>query len=182
MERKNGPWIIKHTIPKYKNAWIEVNEDQVIRPDGKRGIFGTVKMMQGVCVLPLDEEGFVYLTEEFRYTLERESIEAVSGGIETGEQPLDAAKRELKEELGITAKEWIPLGIVNPFTSVIKSPVNLFLVKGLTFTNSNPETTELIKTKKMKLEEAISLVLNSKITHSPTGVLIFKARDHLKNS
>jgi len=180
MERKNGPWIIKSTISKYKNPWIEVNEDQVIRPDGKPGIFGIVKMISGVSVLPLDENGFIYLTEEFRYAVGRDSIEAVSGGIDGGERPLDAAKRELEEELGIQAKEWISLGVVNPFTSVVHSPAHLFLAKKLKFSAKNPEGTEIIKMKKMKIEDAIKMVLESKITHGPTCVLILKAVHYLK--
>ncbi len=180
MEKKNGPWVIKSTVSKYKNPWIEVNEDQVIRPDGKPGIFGIVKMISGVSVLPLDDDGFVYLTEEFRYALGRDSIEAVSGGIDGSEKPLDAAKRELEEELGIHAQEWISLGVVNPFTSVVHSPAYLFLAKKLKFSTKNPEGTEIIKTKKMKIEDAIKMVLESKITHGPTCVLILKAAHYLK--
>ena|SRR3989338_5561689 len=180
MERKNGPWIIKSTIPKYKNPWIEVHEDQVIRPDGQPGIFGMVKMVSGVAVLPMDDEGLVYLTEEFRYAIGGYSIEAMSGGIENNEKQLDAAKRELEEELGIQAEEWISLGVVNPFTSVVHSPAHLFLAKKLKFSAKSPEGTEIIKTKKMEMEVAIKMVLDSKITHGPTCVLILKAAHYLK--
>lgn len=178
--RKHGPWTIKETTPKYKNPWIEVNEDQVIRPDGKPGIFGTVKIKSGVSVLPLDDSGFVYLTEEFRYALGKGSIEVVSGAIDKDETPINCAKRELKEELGIEAKEWIDLGLVNPFTSVIASPAYLFLAKNLKFTKRNQEGTEIITLKKFKLGEAVKMVLDSKITHGPSCVLILKANEFLK--
>lgn len=179
MAKKNGPWVIKYTIPKYKNPWIEINEDQVIRPDGKPGIFGIVKMVPGISVLPLDEDGSVYLTEEFRYAIGKNSIEAASGGIDDNEKPLDAAKRELEEELGIYADEWIDLGVINPFTSVVYSPAHLFLAKKLKLSTTNHEGTEIIKIKKMKIEKAINLVLKSKITHGPTCVLILKAKSYL---
>ena len=182
MGKKNGPWIIKSTISKYKNPWIEVREDQVVRPDGKPGIFGVIKMLPGISVLPVDEEGFVYLTEEFRYAIGEYSIEAMSGGMDDNERPLDAAKRELEEELGIHAEEWISLGVVNPFTSVVHSPAHLFLAKKLKFSAKNPEGTEIIKTKKMKIENVIKMVLESKITHGPTCVLILKAAHYLKKS
>ncbi|MBW3004859.1 NUDIX hydrolase [Candidatus Woesearchaeota archaeon] len=179
MEKKNGPWTIKETIPKYKNPWIEVTEDQVIKPDGKPGIFGVVNMKAGVSVLPIDEEGFVYLTDEFHYAIEKDSIEVVSGAIDDGEKPIDAAKRELEEELGIKAEEWIDLGVVNPFTTVIKSPAYLFLARKLTFTDSNQEGTENIKLVKVKFEEAVKMVLESKITHGPSCVLILKAKEFI---
>ena len=63
--KEHGPWKIKESVIKYKNPWIEVREDKVIRPDGKSGIFGVVNMKHGISVLPMDDEGFVYLTEEF---------------------------------------------------------------------------------------------------------------------
>lgn len=182
MERKHGPWIIKNSIQKYKNPWIEVNEDQVIRPDGKEGIFGIVKMKPGVSVLAIDSDGFVYLTKEFHYAVGEDSIEAVSGAIDDNEKPLDAAKRELLEELGIEADEWIDLGLVNPFTTVIQSPANLFLARNLKFRRAEPEGTEVIKTIKIKLDQAVKRVMESKITHGPSCVLILKAKEYLKSS
>jgi ADP-ribose pyrophosphatase len=68
-----------------------------VRPDGKLGIFGVVKMKAGVSVLPLDDEGFVYLTDEFHYAIEQDSIETVSGATDGSEMPLQTAQRELKE-------------------------------------------------------------------------------------
>ncbi len=180
MPRMNGPWTINESIPKYKNPWIDVREDQVIRPDGKPGIFGVVTMKGGVSVLPLDENGFVYLTQEFHYAVGEETIEVVSGGIDEGETPLQAAKRELVEELGIEATEWTDLGLVNPFTAVVYSPANLFLAQNLSFSKSNQEGTETIKLVKVKLEEAVHMVMESKITHGPSCVLILKAKNYLK--
>lgn len=180
MARKHGPWIIKETIPKYKNHWIEVSEDQVIRPDGKSGIFGIVKMKAGISVLPLDDAGFVYLTEEFHYAIGKESIEVVSGVIDGEETPISTAKRELQEELGIIANQWIDLGLVNPFTTIINSPAYLFLVKKLKFTKTNLEGTEIIKLRKVKINEAVRMVLESEITHGPSCVLILKAHEYLK--
>lgn len=178
--KKHGPWTIKESVQKYKNNWIEVVEDQVIRPDNKEGIVGTVKMKPGISVLPIDDDNFVYLTEEFHYALGKNSIEVVSGGINQNETPLNAAKRELKEELGIEAKEWIDLGLVNPFTALINSPANLFLAKKLKFSKPKPEGTEIIKQVKVKLEDAVKMVIDSKITHGPSGVLILKTNEFLK--
>ncbi|MBW3018891.1 NUDIX hydrolase, partial [Candidatus Woesearchaeota archaeon] len=156
--------------------WITVKEDKVIRPDGKPGIYGTVNMIGGISVLPIDEEGFVYLTEEFKYAIGRNSIEVVSGGIDKGESPLEAAKRELKEELGIEAEEWTDLGSMDPFTSVVSSPATLFLARKLKFSDTNPEGTEKIKVLKVKFEEAVQMVMDSKITHGQSCVLLLKSK------
>ena len=178
--KTNGPWKIKDSFEKYKNPWIKVREDQVIRPDGKDGIFGVVEMVAGVSVLPLDDEGFVYLTKEFHYAVEQDSTEVVSGAIDNNETALEAAKRELKEELGVEANDWIDLGIINPFTTVIKSPATMYLAKNLKFSEANPEGTEKIEILKIKFTEALRMVMESEITRGPSCVLILKAAEYLR--
>mgnify|MGYP003395509010 CR=1 FL=1 len=76
--QSHGPWQIKSGEVKYKNPWISVREDQVIRPDGKDRIFGIVEMLAGVSVLALDNDQNAHITREFRYGIGRESIELVS--------------------------------------------------------------------------------------------------------
>ncbi len=179
MKIKKGPWTVTGSKIVYKNPWITVREDQVIRPDNNEGIFGVVKMKQGVSVLPLDNDRYVYLTKEYHYAVERESIEAISGGIDEKETTLEAAKRELQEEAGIIASEWVNLGVIDPFTTVVVSPNYMFLAKGLEFSEANQEGTENIKIIKVPLEEAIKWVIESKITHGATTTLILKTKNYL---
>lgn len=178
--KKLGPWKIRSTQIKYQNPWVSVREDKVIRPDGKNGIFGVVTMLPGISVLPIDNKNFVYLTSEFHYAIGKNSLEVISGGIDKKEKILAAAKRELLEETGIKAKKWKNLGVVNPFTTVIKSPATLFLAQDLSFSKARPEGTEKIKIIKVKFSEALKMVLSGKITHAPSGVLILKAARYLK--
>lgn len=179
MKVKKGPWTILSYKTVYKNPWIDVREDQVIRPDGKPGIFGVVIMKSGISVLPLDDKGNVYLTEEYHYAVERVTTEVISGGIDKNETKLDAAKRELEEEAGITAKEWTYLGFIDPFTSAISSPNYMFLARNLRFSKSNPDGTESIKIIKIRLEKAIKMAEDSEITHGASVVLILKANSYL---
>ena len=175
MSRIKGPWQIEATVHKYENEWIAVREDRVIKPDGKPGLFATVRMKSGVSVLAMNDSNQVYLTSEYRYAIERESIAVVSGGIDDGELPLVAACRELREELGIEATEWINLGQVDPFTSAIHSPASLFLARKLTMSEAKPESTEVIRGLKVDLSEAVRMVLESEISHGPSCVLILKS-------
>lgn len=179
--KKNGPFIITESNIKYQNPWIKVVEDKIIRLDQKPGIFGTVTMLAGISALPMDSQGFVYLTSEFRYAIRKTSIETVSGGIEVGEKPLQSAKKELKEELGIEAKRWINLGFIDPFTSLIHSRAHLFLAMDLNFSQSQQEGNERIEQLKIKLDEAVEMVMDSKITHGPSCVLILKAHKYFNN-
>lgn len=175
MKRKKGNWIIKDTKPIFHNDFFSVAEDEVIQPDGKDGKYATIDFIEGAAVLPIDDENNIYLTDQFRYALERNDLEVAGGAIEN-ELPLDAARREAREEIGIEADEWTNLGKINGITSIAKSATNLFLARKLTFSEAKPEGTEKIKIIKMPLTEAVEKVMNGEITHDITCILILKTK------
>jgi ADP-ribose pyrophosphatase len=177
--QQHGPWQIRGRKEVYRDAWIEVVRDDVVRPDGRDGTHCIVRLKPGVTVLPIDDQGTVYLTEEFHYGVGRVTVEAVSGGIDASEDAEQTARRELSEELGITAREWIDLGVCDPFTSVVVSPTRLFVARELTFGSTSPEGTERIACLKVPFDEAVKMVLDSRITHGPSCVVILKAREML---
>lgn len=181
--KRHGPWVIKKSQVVYKDPWIEVKKDTVIRPDKKDHVFGTVEMRHGSSVLPIDGSGNVYLVRLFRYSLGKDSIETVSGAIKQGETPKSAASRELKEELGIRARSLVSLGLVNPFTNLIKSPTYLFLARNLSFGKPSLDKTEKMeRMEKVKIPfaEAVDMVMKSRIHHAQSAVLIMKAKEYLK--
>lgn len=180
MEQR-GPWKVKGSEVKYKNPWIEVREDAVIRPDGKDGAYGVVVQGAGVSVLALDSEGFVYLVNEFRYAINQWSLETVSGAIDEGEEPIQAAKRELKEEAGILAENWVDLGGVNPTSSVVSCHQQLFLARDLSFTDHDRDAVEILEVRKIKFTDAIQMVMDGEITYGPACVLILKAARYLED-
>ena len=175
MTRKNGPWTIKETAQKYRHELIEVYEDQVIKPDGSPGTYATIKAKPGVAVLALDEDGTVHLAREFRYAIGEHSLEVVGGAVDEGEDPLHAAQRELREELGIEADEWAELGRVEPITSIMNSPSTLFLARGLTFKEKKQEGSERIETVRVSLDEAARMAIAGEIRHATSCVLILRA-------
>jgi 8-oxo-dGTP pyrophosphatase MutT (NUDIX family) len=179
MNRTKGPWLVEAAIQKYKSEWLEVCEDKVIQPDGKPGSIATVKMSHGVSVLAINEEEEVYLTSEYRYAIEQESIEVVSGAIDGNELPEAAARRELREELGIVAARWVDVGMVHPLTSIIHAPARLFIASGLSFFEPEPQAAEIIRMVTVKLTEAVRMVMESEIKHAPSCVLILKASHFL---
>jgi ADP-ribose pyrophosphatase len=178
--REHGPWTIHTTREVYRDPWLTVTRDEVTRPDGRPGTFCVVHIQPGVSVLPLDAEGDVHLTEEFHYAVGRRTLEVVSGGRDPGEDALAAAKRELKEELGIEADDWTDLGVVDPFTSMLLSPTRLFLARGLRFGEHDREGTEQIHPVRLPLAEAVAAVMDGRITHAPSCTLILKAERWLR--
>jgi 8-oxo-dGTP pyrophosphatase MutT (NUDIX family) len=164
----------------YKNPWISVREDRVTRPGGKEGIFGVIEMIAGSSILPMDDEGNVLLVKEYKYAVQRDTVEVISGGIDKTETALEAAKRELLEEVGVEAKEWIELGSVDPFTTVVSSPNYLFLAKGLDHFEANPDEGETLERIKMPFSQALAMVQSGEITHAASCVLILKAQAFIK--
>lgn len=79
MEQRNGPWQIKRTVNKYKDEFLSLCVDEVIKPNGAPGTYATVQLKEGVAVLALDRGGRVYLTRQFRYAIGCDSIEVISG-------------------------------------------------------------------------------------------------------
>jgi 8-oxo-dGTP pyrophosphatase MutT (NUDIX family) len=172
--RQHGPWQILNSTEVYRDPWLAVRRDDVIRPDNQPGTHCFVWMKPGVSVLALDNEGNVYLTDEFHYAVGADVLEVVSGGMEPGEAPLEAAKRELVEELGILARRWDELGLVNPFTSIVYSPTSLFLARDLEFVADAPEGSEIIRRVKIPLATARDWALDGKIHHAPSALAILK--------
>lgn len=172
----HGPWKIKHSRDVYADPFIGVRLDDVVRPDGDDGQHVVVSMKPGVCVLAMDSASNVYLTSEFHYGVGRICLEAVSGGIEPGEDPDRTARRELEEEMGLVAGQWEYVTTVDPFTTIVVSPTRLYIASGLVAAPKNPEGTELIETVVMSLNEAIELVNKGEITHAPTCVLLLHAK------
>mgnify|MGYP002624842845 CR=1 FL=1 len=172
--KTHGPWRIVESRDGYRDAWLSVRLDDVIRPDGAPGTHSVVTVKPGVCVVAVDERRQVHLTEEFHYGVGRTTVEGVSGGIEPGERPVDAARRELSQELGIEAREWTDLGVIDPLTTSVVSPTRLFAAGGLTFGTPHPEGTERIRRVCLLLDDAVRMVTRSEITHAPTCVAILK--------
>lgn len=178
--RPHGPWQIRASREVYRDPWVAVRRDEVTRPDGLPGSYCVVNLKPGVCVVALDEQDRVHLTEEFHYGVGRVTVEAVSGGIEPGDEPDATARRELAEELGITAAEWTDLGTTDPFTANVVSPTRMYLARGLTFGEPAAEGTEIIRSVVMSLEDAVEAVMESRITHAPSCLAILKAERRLR--
>jgi ADP-ribose pyrophosphatase len=173
--RIHGPWKILESREVYADHYVQVELDKVIRPDEQPGQHVVVQMKVGVCVVPLDDRGWVHLTSEFHYAIGRISLEGVSGGIEPGEDPLETAKRELREELGLVAQTWQTLVKLDPYTTIIRSPVQLYLATGLSQAEAEPEGTELIEIVSLPLQQAIQMIHQGEITHAPTCVALLLA-------
>jgi len=174
MRKKKGPWVVTATRIVYKNRWITVREDDVIQPDGKPGVFGTMMQKGGSSVIAMDEKQNVYLTKEYHYAVGRITLEAVGGGTESRETWLQTAKRELKEETGLTARRWTYLGVVDPLTTSLSSPNHMYLARDLTFGEAKLDATETLTIVKIPFTKAFRMMKKGTITHAATVVALLR--------
>ncbi len=164
---QKNPWTIISTSPVYDNNWIRVTEYQVLNPAGGKGVYGKVHFKNlAVGVVPIDNEGNIYLVGQFRFPLDQYSWEIPEGGCPLDEAPIDSAKRELKEETGIEARHWEKLLDIHLSNSVSDETGHIYLATGLIFSSAEPEETEQITIKKLPFDEAYQMVLNGDITDS----------------
>ena len=178
---KRGPWRVLASRQVYENAWIRVREDDVVRPDGKPGIYGVVEF-QGlaVAIVALTDDEQVYLVGQYRYPTDTYSWEVVEGTSEAGEEPLTAAKRELSEETGLTAAEWTPLGRCQFSNSSTDQIGYLYLARGLTPGEAHPDETEDLAVKVVPLADAVAMSLSSEIDDAFSIIGLFRAWRYLK--
>jgi ADP-ribose pyrophosphatase len=175
-ERYLGPYEILMSKPVYENPWMSLREDEVRHRSGETAKFGVVEMKPGVTVLPMEADGTVTLVREFKYALAEETLEAVSGGVESGETAEQAGLRELGEEAGLVAEEWVDMGRIDPFTTVVHSPNHMFLARKLAPIRRTAQPQERVKAVTMPFEDALQAVLKGEITHGASCVLILKTQ------
>jgi len=179
MNEKN-PWKVLSSAQIYKNPWITVTENQVIRPDGKPGIYGVVDCRVACGVVALTEENEVYLVGQFRFPTNHYSWEIIEGGADEGENPLAASKRELREEAGLVAEEWTPLGGEIHLSNCHSSEKGLFfMARGLTEVPSQPDGTEVLQRKCLPFEECMKLVHSGEIKDAMSIIGLARAEKAL---
>ena len=175
-EEDRNPWTVKAADVPFKNDWLHVEKNDVIRPDGSPGEYTVVRVRRlAVGVLPIEPDGSVHLVGQWRFPLGRYSWEMPEGGGEPGESPLACAKRELEEEAGLIAKSWRPILEVDLSNSLTDEAGIIFLATELCPGQKQPEATEVLKHRRAPFAEVLARVLSGHIRDSLTVAAMLRA-------
>jgi ADP-ribose pyrophosphatase len=166
----------------YRNNWMRLREDEILRSNGQKGIYGVVEKDDAAIIVPIDH-GRIWLVEQFRYTIQQRALELPQGGWEEANvDPEELARGELMEETGLHAAQMIPLGTMWIAYGYAKQLQHVFLATGLSEATKNPDAEEHdLVIKNLPIEEFEQMMLDGVIRDNCTiaawGLyLLWKAR------
>jgi len=178
-----NPWITHETTSPYSNPWIKLEHSTVTTPGGTPGIYGVVRFQNlAIGILPIDQQQNTWIVGQYRYTLNKYSWEIPEGGCPIGTSPLATAKRELEEETGLIANQWIPiLEEVQLSNSVTDEIGYSFIAKDLQQGTMAPEETEELEIRKLPFSDLVEMAMKGKIQDVLSLCTIFKAKQLMDN-
>ena len=159
----------------FNGVAIHLFNDEIFLPNGHTGIREIIRHPGAVCVLPLTDDGDVIFVNQFRYALNKVTLEVPAGKLEKGEDPKEAALRELSEETGLTAKNIVHIGDLYTTPALIDEVIHMYIATDLTQGEQHLDYDEFVNTLKIPLSKAVDMVMAGEIKDSKTQTIILKA-------
>jgi ADP-ribose pyrophosphatase len=174
------PWKTVSSREVYKNPWARIREDVAEMPNGRTTIYGVVECGQCVGVLPFIDDSHVLMIRQYRYVFsEDQRWEMPTGGVKSGEPLLDAARRELREEVGYNAAELSHISTYYTSKSIVQEVAHLYLGYDLTEAQAVPDETEFLEIETFPFEQVLNMVLRNEIRDSMTVIAVLHAARQL---
>ncbi len=159
---------------------LTVKCDQVRLPNGNTGQREYVIHPGAVVIVPILPNGNVVLEKQFRYPLHQVFIELPAGKIDVGEDVLVTGQRELLEETGYTASNWVKLGHQHPCIGYSNEVIHMYLARGLSRGEHQRDEDESLEVFEASFENCLSMIQNGQITDGKTIAALFFAEKYLQ--
>ena len=160
----------------YEGSVLTVVRDEIELPNGVHSHREICLHIGAVAILPLLDDGRVIMERQFRYAHERVFFEIPAGKLDTpGEDPLEAAKRELREETGATADKFTYLGEIDTTPALMNEKIHLYLAEGITFGERSLDYDEFLDVELVPLSDLVDMTMRGEIKDAKTQVAVLKA-------
>ena len=162
--------------------FMRVKRDRVLLPSGREGEREYIMHPGAVLVIPILEDGRLVLERQFRYPLRQVFIELPAGKIDPNEDPLFTGQRELQEETGYTASEWIYLAAQHPCIGYSDEIIHIYLARGLTAGQHQRDADEALQIFEAHYQDCLRMVQTGEITDGKTIIALFWLEKYLQGS
>lgn len=165
--------------PVYDGVLLKVRKDLVRLPDGGTSVREYISHPGAVVVLAVLPDGRLLFERQYRYPLRRAFLELPAGKIDPGERLIECARRELREETGFEASEWMHIGVMHPCIGYSDERIEIFVARGLTHVGDALDEGEFLEVLELSLEESIEAIFDGRVTDGKTISALFRALPEL---
>lgn len=163
----------------YAGAYLSTEQQTVVLPDGRQAIRDIVRPPNAVAIVPIDDDGRIHLVRQYRPAIQQAIYEIPAGIIDHGERPVETARRECEEEIGLRPRRLLKLCAFYSAVGFSTGSIQLFLAQGLIAgRNRRHDPTEFLQVHTIPFEQAHRWVLSHKIVDAKSiiGILWAKQR------
>lgn len=167
----------------FNGVALHVVKDEVLLPSGNRSVREICLHNGAVAIIPILPDGRVIMERQYRYAHGRVVLEIPAGKLDSADEiPIEAARRELREETGAVAEEMLLLGKIMPSPALVSEIIYLYMARGMSFGERELDEDEFLDVEYIHIDELYDMVMRSEIEDAKTIIAVLKAREILNNN
>lgn len=158
----------------HNGDFLVLNKDTVLLPNGKTSTREFVTHPGAACVVAVNEDDNILMVKQYRYPVSKVMYEVPAGKLDSGEEPINCARRELEEETGYKANNFDLIGSLYPAPAYSNEIIYIYLATKLTKTNMSLDEDEFLVCEKIKISKVLEMIMNGQITDAKTQIAVLK--------